>query len=52
MTELIKAFFPFADYMRCSKCGEPVSTREAIAVVDADQWAGFQHPDGCPGDDE
>lgn len=52
MTELIKAFWPIAEYARCSRCGEPVNTHEAIAVVDDDRFAGFAHPDGCPGEDE
>jgi len=43
MTDLTKAFWPFAEYTRCVRCGGPVNTREAIAVVDADTFAGFAH---------
>lgn len=56
MTELIRAFWdgkPLdVEWLRCSRCGEAVKADEAVAVIDANQWAGFAHPDGCPGDDE
>lgn len=44
---LARAFWPFAETVRCVRCGEPVLTREAIAVVDADRLAGMSH-ETCP----
>ena len=38
-------FWPFAEDVICERCGEPVKTREAIAVVNTGQLAGMCHED-------
>jgi len=47
-------FFPFAEEWLCRVCGEPVSTREGVAVVNGGNLAGIAHPDciEVPDDDE
>ena len=56
MTDLIRAFWdgkPLdVEYLRCARCDGPVVASEAVAVIDANQWGGWSHPDGCPGEDE
>jgi hypothetical protein len=47
MTDLMKNFWPFAEFVRCTRCGEPVRSFEAVAVVDSDQLAGMAH-ETCP----
>lgn len=46
---LARQFWPFAEEVRCVKCGEPVPTVEAVAVVNGDQLAGMAH-EVCPND--
>lgn len=45
VVQAIFPFWPFAETVRCSRCGEPVDTREAVAIVDCDRLAGFAHDD-------
>lgn len=50
--ELIQTIFPlwpFAETVQCVKCGEPVETIKAVAVVDGGNLGGMAH-ESCPND--
>jgi hypothetical protein len=40
-------FWPFAEYVMCARCHQPVRTRDAVAVVGGENLAGMAHTT-CP----
>jgi hypothetical protein len=47
--QTIFPWWPFVEYVDCARCGLPVETRTAVAVVNGGNLAGMAH-ESCPED--